>query len=64
MLAPMLIERAQHHFLFDVAHHLRADVRLFLEVGLIECGFYFFLQSGAVAASSSLTHASMGSTGT
>jgi hypothetical protein len=34
----MLIERAQHHLLLDVAHHLGADARPLLVVGALERG--------------------------
>ena len=36
MLAPMLVQGTQHHFLLDVAHDLRTHARLLLLVGRFE----------------------------
>ena len=60
----MLIEGAQHHFLFDVAHDLRADIGLLLVVGRFERGQDLACAARAVAAPlRPSTHSSIGSTG-
>ena len=49
MLAPVLIEGAQHHFFFDVAHDLRPHADLLQGVYLLERGQKLPLQGRTVA---------------
>jgi len=63
MLAPVLVESAQHHLFLDVAHDLHADIGLLERIGLFEAAMILLRRPVPSPASSSFAQASTGSNG-